>query len=218
MTSSRLPWKGCSPLIRQLDYKKTICWTTLAVPLAAGAITGAAVGLPGGPGAQERAADHGRVLKSTGRKGTASVAEFIPHCGIPRDDIPGLSGRSDPQIAGNYFLRPPAENGNGSECESRTSSGDQIPVHRPPDPWFGRDKARHFVVSFLTTGAAGYSAQHRWKCDRARGVKWGFALSLSLGICKEIRDLRHPGASASFRDLAADLMGSACGAMLVSWW
>jgi uncharacterized protein YfiM (DUF2279 family) len=104
------------------------------------------------------------------------------------------------------------------KCESQTTSWDQTPVHISSDPWFGKDKARHFVVSFLVMGAVSYSEQHRWNCGRSQGVKWGFGLTLSLGICKEIRDLRHPESRASLRDLAADLLGAACGALLVAWW
>jgi uncharacterized protein YfiM (DUF2279 family) len=91
-------------------------------------------------------------------------------------------------------------------------------VHRSPDPWFGRDKAQHFVVSFLTTGAVSYSARRRWNCTRPQGVEWGLGLTLSLGVGKEIRDRFHPDSRASLRDLAADLLGAACGVLLVSWW
>jgi putative lipoprotein len=112
----------------------------------------------------------------------------------------------------------PFDFAHGAGQSDLTTNKNKMTARHAPDPWFGKDKAQHFVVSFLTTGAVSYSAQHRWNRDRSQGVKWGLALSLSLGICKEIRDLRHPGSRASVRDLAADLLGSACGALLVSWW
>lgn len=91
-------------------------------------------------------------------------------------------------------------------------------VRETQDRWFARDKAQHFVASFLMAGAAGYSVNHRWNRGRSQGVQWGFGAALSGGILKEIKDLRHPGARASLKDLAADLAGAAAGALLLSWW
>ena len=98
------------------------------------------------------------------------------------------------------------------------SCGNGVPVCHAADPWFGRDKAQHFVVAFLSAGAAGYAARHRWNRGRTRAVRWGFGAALSAGILKEIADIRRPGGRASFRDLAADLAGAAGGSLLLSWW
>jgi uncharacterized protein YfiM (DUF2279 family) len=131
---------------------------------------------------------------------------------------PGGIGPAAERITQEPRFRPFFENWGRAEDEFQMPPGDEIRVRRAPDPWFGTDKAQHFVVSFLVMGAVSYSEQHRWNCSRSQGVKWGFGLTLSLGICKEIRDLRHPESRASLRDLAADLLGAACGALLVAWW
>jgi putative lipoprotein len=100
------------------------------------------------------------------------------------------------------------------------------------DSWLGKDKARHFVASFLMTGAASYAARHQWHRPRFEGVVWGVGLTMTLGVIKELRDRRsgqpdqrsgspdrrHPGSRASIRDLAADLAGAAAGAALLAWW
>jgi putative lipoprotein len=94
----------------------------------------------------------------------------------------------------------------------------RLSISKAPDKWIGKDKARHFVASFLMTGAVSYSANHHWKCGRPESVQWGFGMTLTLGTLKEIRDIRHPGAQASLKDLAADFLGAACGALLLSGW
>jgi len=123
-----------------------------------------------------------------------------------------------PDFALNPRLHLHPEKRRIPEGEFQTPFGNKTAVRHASDPWSGKDKAQHFVVSFLATGAVSYSAYHRWNCGRSQSVKWGLGLTLSLGICKEIRDLFHPDARASLRDIAADLFGAACGALLVSWW
>jgi uncharacterized protein YfiM (DUF2279 family) len=91
-------------------------------------------------------------------------------------------------------------------------------VQKSPDAWLARDKAQHFVVSMLMTGAAGYVAHTRWNWNHPESVKWGVGLTLSLSIAKELRDRRHPGSRASLKDLTADVLGIASGVLLLSWW
>jgi uncharacterized protein YfiM (DUF2279 family) len=93
-----------------------------------------------------------------------------------------------------------------------------VAVRKSVDAWFAKDKAQHFVVSFLLTGAASYATRTRWNWSRPESVKWGVGLTLSLGILKEIRDLRHPRTQASLKDLTADILGVASGVLLLSWW
>jgi len=91
-------------------------------------------------------------------------------------------------------------------------------AQKSPDPWFARDKARHFTASLLTTGALSYLARVKWNRGRQESVKWGIGLTISLGLVKEIRDMRHPGAFASMKDFFADGAGAVCGTLLLSWW
>jgi uncharacterized protein YfiM (DUF2279 family) len=91
-------------------------------------------------------------------------------------------------------------------------------VKKTSDAWFAKDKAQHFTLSFLSTGALSYLMHAKWNRCRPEGVKWGIGLTLSLGIFKEIRDIRYPKAQASLKDLFADGAGVACGILLLSWW
>ena len=87
------------------------------------------------------------------------------------------------------------------------------PPDRPPDPWFGPDKAKHFVVS-----AAIQSAAHTvWRANGRdyRAAAWqAAAVTMSVGVGKELWD-RHRGRVFSWKDLGADAAGGAVGAVLI---
>ncbi len=77
------------------------------------------------------------------------------------------------------------------------------------DPWFGQDKAKHFVVStFLAGSGYGISSlvlEKPWQ----RAVV-GSTLSLTIGMGKEIYDF-HQGRNMSSRDMAWNLFGAIVG-------
>jgi putative lipoprotein len=83
-----------------------------------------------------------------------------------------------------------------------------------PDPWFGRDKAIHFSVSFALAGNAYADSTPFTKRTRIR-VLVGAGVALSAGIAKELYD-HHEGTGFSWRDLAWDAAGTATGT-LVAW-
>ena len=78
------------------------------------------------------------------------------------------------------------------------------------DPWWGADKAKHFVVCGLAGAAAASSAQH---ADRADGPAFliGIGVSAGLGVGKETYDARIKGTYFSGKDLVWDLLGGAVG-------
>lgn len=86
------------------------------------------------------------------------------------------------------------------------------------DSWFGRDKAKHFVASFLIAGAGSWWTRHR--CGRGRGesVRFGMGFALSLGVVKEFCDGRSPRGRFSWKDVAADLLGVSLGGLLLGGW
>ena len=97
------------------------------------------------------------------------------------------------------------------------------PEARPPvrraarvDPWWGYDKAQHFVASGLVTLSAQYAYEVKFGGSR-RGVLPASALtSLSVGLAKEIYDVRRPrGTGFSRRDLAWDALGTAAAVVFV---
>lgn len=89
--------------------------------------------------------------------------------------------------------------------------GGPAPARPPEDPWFGRDKALHFVASAAIQGAT-------HALLRSRGVEYGpasrgaAAVTLTVGVAKEWRDKRR-GGDPSARDVVWDVAGMTAGAV-----
>lgn len=81
-----------------------------------------------------------------------------------------------------------------------------LPPDPPRDPWFAEDKVKHFFASFVVTSLAASGARSVGLDARA-SVWAGAGLGTAVGVWKEIRDQGRQGETASFRDLAWDLMG-----------
>ncbi|MCX6641245.1 MAG: DUF2279 domain-containing protein [bacterium] len=87
-------------------------------------------------------------------------------------------------------------------------------VSRQPDSWIGADKAEHFLVSFWLAGGA-LATLKATRNNEDQSTVSCFGVTFGLGIAKEIYDLRHPKThQASWKDLTADLLGTACGILL----
>ena len=85
----------------------------------------------------------------------------------------------------------------------------------PPDRWFGTDKVKHFLASFVATSisastarAAGLSPQN--------SIATGIGIGAGIGVWKEIRDHGRSGETASMRDLVWDLAGVGAAAAVAS--
>jgi putative lipoprotein len=87
------------------------------------------------------------------------------------------------------------------------------PPDRPPDPWFGPDKAKHFVASALIQVGA-HAALRSGGLDYQTASRGAGALTFVVGAGKELWDRDH-GGHPSWRDLAADVAGGATGAVVV---
>jgi len=83
-----------------------------------------------------------------------------------------------------------------------------------PDPWFGRDKAMHFSVSFALAGNA-YADSSAFTKRASIRVLSGVGVGLAAGIAKELAD-QYGGRGLSWRDLTWDAVGTATGT-LVAW-
>lgn len=85
----------------------------------------------------------------------------------------------------------------------------------PPDTWFAKDKADHFITSAFLVGF-GYYMIHK-EMDRSvmasQNIAAGF--SFSLGISKEIYDGVSRKGQPSYKDLIADLAGIALGYLAI---
>lgn len=81
------------------------------------------------------------------------------------------------------------------------------------DPWFGRDKGKHFVASTLIQSAS-FSVLRANGMDYRSAAVTASGTTLGVGLLKELRDRRR-GGRFSWRDLAADALGGTAGAVAV---
>jgi putative lipoprotein len=79
------------------------------------------------------------------------------------------------------------------------------------DPWFGKDKLKHFVVSAALAGAGYYVAHSRLKMRKENARAASAGMTLTIGLGKEIYDRKHSETGFSKRDLAADAAGCGTG-------
>jgi len=98
--------------------------------------------------------------------------------------------------------------------ENFLSNADQRIRLQSADPWFGKDKFDHFLLSAFLTTAGYYSARENFKLAHSPAVNWAGGLTLSLGIGKEVWDKRSKRGMASLRDLAADFFGVGLGILI----
>jgi putative lipoprotein len=79
------------------------------------------------------------------------------------------------------------------------------------DPWFAKDKLKHFVVSAALAGAGYYVAHSKLKMRKENARAASAGVTLSIGLGKEIYDRKHSDTGFSRRDLAADAAGCGTG-------
>ncbi len=84
------------------------------------------------------------------------------------------------------------------------------------DSWFSRDKAHHFLTSAFLTTAGYYYCRNEQGLPNNRSQQGAVSFSLSLGLIKEIRDGMQKKNSFSWKDLTADILGTALGVILVA--
>lgn len=91
--------------------------------------------------------------------------------------------------------------------------GGAVQVQAQEDPWFGRDKLKHFGASAaISAGGSALGAALFESEEAAAG--FGVVLSLGAGGLKEWSDSRGDG-SASWRDMAWNVIGTSVGVGLV---
>lgn len=67
-----------------------------------------------------------------------------------------------------------------------------LSIADPPERWFGEDKIKHFLTSFVLTSLS-TSAGRAVGFDRHDSAWLGAGFTLSAGVLKEIHDSRHGG-------------------------
>jgi len=89
-----------------------------------------------------------------------------------------------------------------------------VALASPPGGWFGTDKLKHFMMSFLVHSSA-YSTTRAFRVGPQRAQAVGIASAVSIGVLKEIRDKRA-GKPFSIGDLVWDGAGTASSAALLN--
>lgn len=85
----------------------------------------------------------------------------------------------------------------------------------PPDDWLGYDKGLHVGASFLLTLSAQYVLTDKGGLSNGRALPLAAGTALALGVAKEVADSRRAAFPLfSLRDLVADVLGVAAGALV----
>ena len=88
---------------------------------------------------------------------------------------------------------------------------------RPADDWLGADKATHAGVSFALAAGGALALRAGMDASRSDARALAVGTTLALGVTKEVADARRPRAPLfSWRDLAANAVGAALGALAAS--
>jgi len=89
-------------------------------------------------------------------------------------------------------------------------------ISKMVDAWFGTDKARHLIGSFILSGLSQMSLQRYARRDIRSSKAIGFGLSISVGLGKEIWDSSRKDNIFSYKDLTADILGSLLAVFIVN--
>ena len=89
------------------------------------------------------------------------------------------------------------------------------PQPQPRDNFFGEDKFKHFVTSFIVTSLAASGARAAG-LDHDSALLVGVGTGAAVGIAKEVRDLGRENATASVNDIVWDLAGVGAAAAVQS--
>ncbi len=84
------------------------------------------------------------------------------------------------------------------------------------DTWIGKDKADHLLASAFLAGAQYYALRREFDWSHERSVNIAVSSTLVIGLGKEIYDHVSRKGTPSVKDLAADVLGIAVAATLLS--
>ena len=91
--------------------------------------------------------------------------------------------------------------------------GQRTAAAQPEDRWFGEDKVKHFVTSFIVTSLASSGAR-AVGLDNDASLLVGAGTGAGLGLWKEWSDRNAEGHTASVRDIVWDLAGVGAAAVV----
>jgi len=107
-----------------------------------------------------------------------------------------------------WFVTHPqeAETAN-AVCAGNACVQDTVSTQPTRDEWLAKDKTQHFVVSALLAGFGFAILREPLGRSEKQSFYFSGGVVLSVGIGKELYDLKKPKGHASFKDLAADILG-----------
>ena len=94
---------------------------------------------------------------------------------------------------------------------SLLNQNDKKNTSRISDRWLGLDKLEHFGVSAFLS-ALSYEIYHDfYNNGEESSLSFSCGLTFSLGLGKDICDEKKPNGRFSYKDLVADILGTAAG-------
>lgn len=87
---------------------------------------------------------------------------------------------------------------------------------RMSDPWFGKDKADHVMLSAALTAVQYYGLHRELELSSRRSLRTAALSTLAVGVAKEIYDATARKRFASKKDLVADVLGIAITVILIN--
>lgn len=86
---------------------------------------------------------------------------------------------------------------------------------RANDPWLGKDKADHLMLSSALTAAQYYALHREAEMSSRRSLQAAVISTAAIGIAKEIYDATARKRFASKKDLIADVLGIALAVIVI---
>ena len=97
-----------------------------------------------------------------------------------------------------------------------TSHSPQSDITEISDKWFARDKAEHLAVSTFLSGVS-YSVFRDFYYNKEETSAYFSAiLTFSVGLGKELHDMKAPRGRFSYKDMVADILGIALGILIAT--
>ena len=108
----------------------------------------------------------------------------------------------------------------GNSLADPTDQQDSIKIEKAKtkwvDKWWGKDKAKHFLLSAFLAGAS-YKIYHdQLNNKKENSLYFSTGFSLSPGLGKEIYDETRPQKKFSYKDLIYDILGIGVGLLIVT--
>jgi uncharacterized protein YfiM (DUF2279 family) len=85
------------------------------------------------------------------------------------------------------------------------------------DIYIAKDKADHLLSSIFLTGFGYYAARKELHKSEPASLNMAIGFSFSMGIAKEVYDSHWKRGQASYKDLLADLLGTAVGFAMIKY-